>query len=686
MTEMNNKVIVFRFSDQYCQAAYFDHTTHKMLFEKEYLYIDFLPNKIEEDEKAFLGEKGICYMCPEDKLQEKLNILQQRVNYQIPSPQNLWCERMMHFIEKGMKKAFQYNYETKGVLISLPRFLEPTLRKMIMNAITCCEEIFSEEERPLKFKVVDNVLSASVMYPKQFGKGLSKGPKDVDMVYVYCLVMEGFRKTEWSISIAKGEDCVILDSGCAEGGYMKVLQEVKYCMYHDDPNPEQLQDFDEWQKLAKNKYPDYLKTIANYNQVDATSFKDLNDDDKTIRRDYLMIRCNQHYKKITDKIYESINKVNAFLAEEGTIQIGSYKLIKNDLSPELRKVQGFYYDSLLKNWFFLESMKQYENCIPMQESNGTTENVIIGATYLSRMFSNGMIGREKYQEADQREKIHEENVAIELIEVNRFQLKRIENTEEGDVVLSFPSSPIVSHELIPMGKVEGNETNGIEYEIYDTLKDCAIARIHVWKTAEYKIKLINALGQYENNPLKKKIFSKRYQEWITDNPKEDESSENQIEEKTKLFENEKAEEEYSKDFFISLHKQPSIKTSIPMVNNLLSVEIIDRQFEVKEPPKNMFNYEKELVKHNIHKIVEINANDQTKLSFRSKISKHKNLFFDKQHHSLIQEQINNLKDLSNDVTELESLWDQYLEESVMYMSEKGKKEYQKYKDKKKENK
>ena len=505
MANKNINTIAIRFTDQIYQCGFFDNVSPKKdLIEPTPLYISFTQTNIEYDEKAFKSIHGFSMMKSREYIRNKLNSNQKEVTYQLPTEDELWCIFMKRIIDCCITKTKSFSYEVGGIVLSLPNHLEKSLREMIMNAVEFCERtLASEYKKQIRIITVSNALSSSVVYSQEINKNMSVTETTFHKPIISCLVEMEFEQTNWTIVYCEGQKSIILKTGYIERGMFYIFKELKRrlvneMLYPNQNNRENL-EYEEWDSRDKNKYEDWAKTMMNYYQVNKTAFKDENDDDNVIDKDDFAASVMNETKEIVEKLMNSIHEVNEWLMKHDSITINGMKIDLTKIPKNERRVTDYLYDTEWKNVFFSDYIQtHYGDEIRYRESNGTKDIVLSGAIYLSRMFSDRLIGEQHYQKPST--KIHQESIAIELIQPHRFTINEIQRNEFGKEIpmklRTFPQHEINSNELISLGNLKGEKYKPIKYQLYDNQKEIIIGNVFVDKTGEYHFQCDNLFIHY----------------------------------------------------------------------------------------------------------------------------------------------------------------------------------------------
>ena len=340
---------------------------------------------IEYFDKGFGKENAFCLMWPKDVLEEKLNKTRKQVFYTVPTAQELWNTTMYFIITSGMKQSKVYGYDICGVVISLPRYLDESLRHLIMVSIEAFNEHIQQEKPEFAIKIIDNGMSSTALYPRRLALDVSKTVNDVDKLFVCCILQLGMRRTEWTILLSKNQSAILLDSGSVDVGNLALFKEIKRILFHEK-NQEKV-DFDEWKTKEREKLKDWMKNVGMMYSTDVTNYEDSYDENVGISREKIMDEIKDDMNVIYENVMNSVNKVNDMLNEMKELKFGNETIDLTRIPKEEKCVQGYYYDTESRNWVLSELFKSDEKGkLDFIDTNGSTDLVMCGAAILSRMY------------------------------------------------------------------------------------------------------------------------------------------------------------------------------------------------------------------------------------------------------------------------------------------------------------
>ena len=468
------KTISIKFYDRIFQCSFFQETATKITIEDQPLYIAFKSDNILRWEKAFTDENGFCLMKSEKELTERLKEDQKRILYKLPTAQQLWCEMIYKIFMKSIDSVTAFNYDVKGIEVSLPDYLDESLREMILVGIDCFKKIyFIERKEKIEIVHKTNSLSFITYFKRDYSLSVSK-LNEIGEQKLICFLEMGFNHSEWSIWLTYGIESILLGSGYVPIGNYVLLDHLKRMLFHSGNNKSE-NGFDDWTARERNKYKEWSKSLSFFLSIDSTSFKDDNDDPQQISRSDLKRSASNELNKIVEGMKQTILEVEN--------QLKTMKVMKfnnNEINVENMKVTKYYYDTELRNWLFAELLKESfdDRSIEFIDTNGSLTLVSIGSGYVSRMLSDTMIGEQEYQNQSQ-QITHQEAEYTEFIQSKRFVLKRIseKKNEHGiteeifEDVCQFPQESLLTTEVIPIGTLEKGK-----YMIYDNIRKFEFGR------------------------------------------------------------------------------------------------------------------------------------------------------------------------------------------------------------------
>ena len=205
---MQKRIISIRFSDYYFQSGFIIGNQHQITIKEEPIYVKYLAKNVLYFQNAFKSIKSICLMQSKQQLQNKLNEEGKKLTYQLPTAEQLWCDIMKRIIDFSIEKTEKNNtnsIKVGGIIVSLPNYLEQSLREMIMISIQYCKN----DEIPIK--VISNSISSALCYPIISIVDLKfANNQTVDDIHTVCFIENGLYSTEWSIVLSKNQNSIVL--------------------------------------------------------------------------------------------------------------------------------------------------------------------------------------------------------------------------------------------------------------------------------------------------------------------------------------------------------------------------------------------------------------------------------------------------------------------------------------------
>ena len=487
---MTEKVIIIRLTDHYFQCGFQKGNAVKFLIEEEPLYIKYFKHDVIYFKKAFSENSSICLMKPKEFIQKKLNEMkeQQKLAYDLPTAETLWCHMMKKIIDTSidkMKKSSEFeNINVCGVILSLPDYLDHTLREMIMMAIEYCQKVFNGT---LKIESVSTSIASALFYPNLVVLDSQKNLYDkIENIHTVCYIQHGLYETQWSIVLSKNKNAIVLKTGRIEKGIFEVY---KVIMNKIIPKSiDQHNEFDEWPKDERSLL--VSNTITNVKSFCEESgieigFENPDSNDIIIERENVLKIVEPKMNEIIDEIKKSIESVNEYFQTVKSIEIGSER-IDLTIMEKRPKVDEYIVDSNVGNYFLNQCLlKKFSNTVKYLYWNRKNTIIIEGCTCYSHIIIDKLLGKQQVNEIF---KVFKNSVVVGLIEKNRFGIYT-ERNNKSECVITFPKESTTSEKSIEIGYLEKGK-----YTIKDELNEYQIGSFEIEYKGNYSMELFNYLS------------------------------------------------------------------------------------------------------------------------------------------------------------------------------------------------
>ena len=391
MTE--KQTIFIRFTDDYCQ---YTHKQKESMTLERYpelpLYCACERNTIKQFQDAKVSEDSIPLMIPKEKLEAFLEESRKRVLYKVPTAQQLWCEMMKRICDKAINQAHIHEVDANEIVISLPEYLDGSLREMILTAAECSGKMLG-----IEMKVTSNSMMAAHFFPLySYLATASNTPNKFPGVQINCFIESFFNETQWSIVLSKDTNAVVLKTGKVDIGNYSFFRE---CFKKLLVEQKEIGEFHSLTRQEKHCLIEMIKHpwiyLVNIPDCTKTHFDNIEGDKVFITREEYTKEVEVYTKEIVEKIMETVNEVNGYLATVDKIQLGNEII---ELDEDHRKVKEFVVDSLNKNGLLFENLKE-QSGMEFIYTNGFDQNVIRVGSAVKQTVIYKMIEPNKFEVA-----------------------------------------------------------------------------------------------------------------------------------------------------------------------------------------------------------------------------------------------------------------------------------------------
>ena len=401
-----------------------------------------------------------------DNENDKINLLSIKINYKLPNAQELWCIIMNTIVEMTKEKAEKSRVNPKGIIISIPDMLEPSLKRMIINAIE-----YTEKNNEMMIKTITNSFSSSAILLFDEIRGIHSQFEDIEKMNLFGVIDYGFYWTEISLILVRDKTTIVVGKGRTNIGFRNVLkiliemmnetkkkndedfEETKYfTTIISNENDQEL--FDDWTKMTKISCTSLSSGFVNYcnENVTKNDFITESGDTVTLERGKVAKKLKEINEHICEMIENTINETVDKLREIGRFDVNGRDFVTKNIELTYCLI-----NSETKNQFLIDMLQQNKG-IKVRDTNHGDTLIGKGASYYTNIVYHLFENIHSPQQS-----MIPEIVICEMIYENKFVIKDL----EGYTIVKFPPNPMVSTRMIDIGK-ELKKDN--QYKLYEKIK------------------------------------------------------------------------------------------------------------------------------------------------------------------------------------------------------------------------